>query len=564
MAKRVVLGAAPHLAVQILDTHAGGAGAREVLEDLPLLGRKGQLAVLPAYATAIELQGEIEMRGRLLACVEDPRSSALPGDARRRPVESQPRDPGCERPDRSGRTGADVHAGAGAGAPERLVPELGNGLRPGSAELRRALLEVARPLRDEGANQVRANQQREIAVPLRHGRAARDRGDRFAGPAQPGPGLAAHELHAGELVERTGAAVPGFRARGGGFGFCQIAALERTFRGAQPRIRMRGPESAAWRRAVPGIERPRLDPRQRRPPGARKRQPASFRRLAALPARLAKQSEIHLARRPEHAEPGLGGNPGGDADELLGALELAEPDCASGEVVRDTGAEDPIRAPIERAECGLSDLHRLLHLAAPEEDPRPEEDRRSLGKAAVVAGRPAAGLAGGDLGRPVDLIESHQRGDLDDRHEDVDRGVAAQPVSFARLPGPGEGAIVALLQQIRKTQGDGPAPFQARDGTRAVCESQQGTPRAVQVAAQDREIGEAFLEGDSGAGRVQRAGPLQLLRGVGRLPGAHQCFGAEDAAPIVERRRKVERGEAIERTACGLEVAPAQLLAGER
>src|SRR5438309_2436526 len=408
VAKRVVLGAAPHVAVQILDAHAGGAGAREVLEDLPLLGRKGQLAVLPAYATAIELQGEIEMRGRILACVEDPRSSTLLGEARRRPVESQPRDPGCERPDRSGRLGADGHAGAGAGAPERLVPELGNRPRPGSAELCRARLEVARSLCDEGANQVRASQHREIAVPFRHGRATRDRGDRFAGPAQPGPGLAPHELHAGELVERTGAAVPGFRARGGGSGLCQIAALERAFRGAQPRIRMRCPESAAWRRSVPGVERPRLDPRQRQPPGAGKRPPASLRRLAALPARLAKQSEIHLARRPQDAEPGLGGNPGGDADELLGALELAETDCASGEVVRDTGAEDPIRAPIERAECGLSDLHRLLHLAAPEEDPRPEEDRRSLGKAAVVAGRPAAGLAGGDLRRPVDLIESHQ------------------------------------------------------------------------------------------------------------------------------------------------------------
>ena len=86
----------------------------------------------------------------------------------------------------------------------------------------------------------------------------------------------------------------------------------------------------------------------------------------------------------------------------------------------------------------------------------------------------------------------------------------------------------------------------------------------MQVAAQDREIGEPFLEGDSGAGRVQRAGPLQLLRGVGGLPPAHQRFGAEDAAPILERRRQVKCGEAIERTACGLEVSPAQLLAGER
>src|SRR5438309_2348748 len=205
VAKRVVLGAAPHVAVQILDAHAGGAGAREVLEDLPLLRRKGQLAVLPAYPTTIELQREIEMRGRLLARVEDPRSSALPGHARRRPVEAQPRDPGCEWPDPSGRTGVDGHAGARAGTPQRLVPELGNGPCPGNAELRRTPLEVARALREEGANQVRANQQREIAVPFRHGGAARDRGDRFAGPAQPGPGLSACELHAGELVERTGA-----------------------------------------------------------------------------------------------------------------------------------------------------------------------------------------------------------------------------------------------------------------------------------------------------------------------------------------------------------------------
>src|SRR5207253_10262515 len=147
------------------------------------------------------------------------------------------------------------------------------------------------------------------------------------------------------------------------------------------------------------IERPRLDPRQRRPPGARERPPAALGRFRALTPRLAEETEIHFAHRPQHAESGLGGDPGSDPGELLGPLELAEPDRAPCQVMPDTGAEDPIRAPIERAECRLSHPHRLLHLAAPEENSGAEEDRRSLGKAAVVARRP--GLARGDLARPV-------------------------------------------------------------------------------------------------------------------------------------------------------------------
>src|SRR6267143_932171 len=275
VAERMVFPPAPHPEVEILEAHTAGAAARKLLEELQPLRWEGQIGLFGAHTARIEHHREIESPGWLFACVEDPPPFAVldaePGGA----VEAEPRDPARQRVQRAGHAVVDPDAGARASSQEGLVPELRGRAPPCGPELGRSVLQVTRPLREEGADQVGAKQNGQVAVPLREGSAARDRAAGFARLAKPRPGLAARELRAGELVERSGASVPHFRACGGGVRLREVAGLQRTFRRAQLRICPRRSECGAGRRPIPIVERPCLDPRQRGLPCARESAPAA-------------------------------------------------------------------------------------------------------------------------------------------------------------------------------------------------------------------------------------------------------------------------------------------------
>jgi hypothetical protein len=284
----------------------------------------------------------------------------------------------------------------------------------------------------------------------------------------------------------------------------------------------------------------------------------------ALTARLAEEREIHLAHRPQHGEARLRGDPRGDADELLGPLELREADCRAGEVKRDAGPEDPIRPTIECVKRGLSDAHRRAQFAAAIQDAALEQDRRCLAESTLVERCPECGFPSGDLGSLVDPIETHQGGDLDDGNEDVDGRVAAPAVGLPRFSRPGQSAVVPLLQEVGECQRQGPPPFEIRNRPCAAGEAHQRTSRAVQVAAKDREIGEALGERDLRSRRHDQPRAFQFLCGTFGLTRAQQRFRAQDASPVRERRGKIDGGEPVERPACRFEIAPAKLFASER
>ena len=231
--------------------------------------------------------------------------------------------------------------------------------------------------------------------------------------------------------------------------------------------------------------------------------------------------------------------------------------------MRDARPDDPVGAAVEGPECGLTDAHCLLELSAPEEDPPLEEDCEPLGETATVRRRSRACLPSGDCRGKVDLIEAHQRGDLDDRDQHVDRRVVTAGVGAARTAGPGQRAIMSLLEQVRERESSLAAPLEGRNGPGERCEPQQRAPGADQVAAKQGELGESDLDSRPGPRGCERTGSLQLLRCAGWLARAHERLGTQDVPPVDERFGKLDCGEAVQSAACSLEIAPAELLAGQ-
>src|SRR5918912_274233 len=97
---------------------------------------------------------------------------------------------------------------------------------------------------------------------------------------------------------------------------------------------------ARW--LLDGTQRPGFDLRERRAAGAAQGTAYALLCFATEAARLEEEREVEIASRPQNAESRLGGDPGLYANELLGGLQLAEPDRGARRVVRDHCTVDAI------------------------------------------------------------------------------------------------------------------------------------------------------------------------------------------------------------------------------
>src|SRR5207253_4644731 len=127
--------------------------------------------------------------------------------------------------------------------------------------------------------------------------------------------------------------------------------------------------------------------------------------------------------------------------------------------------------------------HCLLELSTPEEDPPLEEDCEPLGETATIRRRSRACLPSGDCRGKVDLIEAHQRGDLDDRDQHVDRRVVTAGVGAARTAGPRPRAIMSLLEQARERESSRAAPLEGPNWPGERCAPPRRAPGRAQAAA---------------------------------------------------------------------------------
>src|SRR5207248_7809096 len=126
-------------------------------------------------------------------------------------------------------------------------------------------------------------------------------------------------------------------------------------------------------------------------------------------------------------------------------LQLAEPYRRPRRIMRDHCAEDPVSMPVERAIGRLPELKCSGELTPPEKHPGVEEHERPLAEGTVSPRLVTRRFPTCQRQRPVDLIQSQQRGNLDDGREGIDRTTVASAVSETSPPCPGERLRIALL-----------------------------------------------------------------------------------------------------------------------
>ena len=173
--ERVVLPTAPDIPVQHFESDPIGACAGKLLEQLDALGRERELGIRGTDAPLVEGHRHVEGAGRLLVGVDQPGALALLDEESRRPIEPQARDAARQRLARPRRNCFCRKAGAGAGAQEGSIPQLGVRVLQRSSQLVAAAAEVSRTFGEECAHEVRRNEQRQVGIPLRNRHAAPER-----------------------------------------------------------------------------------------------------------------------------------------------------------------------------------------------------------------------------------------------------------------------------------------------------------------------------------------------------------------------------------------------------